>query len=122
ILCFSRCTARQFVKQRPRLWPVPAAKPQARYLGAFDKIVEPEAVLVKDEAWPQPVENIAELVAVHLDVDGADGGARRHHAQIADEMFDRVIGEQRDPIVGLEAALLQKRRELCRAVAQAQRS
>ena len=33
-------------------------------------------------------------------------------------MFDRVVGEQRDPIVGLEAALLQKRRELCRAAAQ----
>src|SRR5579872_4796529 len=53
-LRFSRRTARQLVKQRSRLGPVPAAQPQARYLGAFDKIVEPEAVLVKDEAWPQP--------------------------------------------------------------------
>jgi len=93
ILRFSRCAACQLVKQRSQVRAVPAAEPQARHSGIFDKVIEPEAVLVKDEARLQPFENITELVAVHLDMDGADGRAGCHYAQIADEMFDRIVGE-----------------------------
>ena len=51
------------------------------------------------------VENIVELVAVHLDMDGADGRAVGHDAEIAEQLLDRIVGQQRDPVVRLEPAL-----------------
>ena len=42
------------------------------------------------------------MTAVHLDMDGANGRAVRHHAEVADEMLDRVVGEQRHAVAGVE--------------------
>ncbi len=68
-----------------------------------------EPVLVQHQRRREPGEDVAELVAVHLDVHGADGRAVGHDAEIAKEMLDRVVGEQRHAVVAGDAARLQER-------------
>src|SRR5262245_51696319 len=70
------------------------------------------------ELWTQPCEDIVELIAIHLDMDGADRCAVSHDAEIADEMLDRVVGKQRDPIVTADAALSEEGRDTAREVVQ----
>ena len=95
-------------EQRAGLRLIPASKAQARHGGSGEKIVELEAVLIENEPRLEPLENIAELIAVHLDVHGANGRAGRHHAEITQQMFDRIIGKERDPVVAAESARAQQ--------------
>src|SRR5947209_17822857 len=46
-------------------------------------------------------------MAVHLDMDGADSRAIGHHAEVANEMLDRVVGKERHARVGSDAAPMQ---------------
>ena len=85
-----------------------AAEAQAWRRGLGQQIVKLQAVLIQNELRLEPLENIAELIAIHLDVDGANGGAGGHHAEIAEQMFDRIVGKKRNAVVGTEAALAQQ--------------
>ncbi len=85
---------------------------------AGQQIVELQSVLIEDELRLEPLENIVELVAVHLDVDGADGRAVGHDAEIAEQLLDRIVGKQRDPVVRPKTALPQKRGEAADRLAQ----
>jgi hypothetical protein len=75
-------------------------------------IVKLQAVLPENQFRLKPLENIVELIAVHFHVDGADGRARGHHTEIAEQLLDRVIGEKRHTIVRTEIAIAQEGREL----------
>ena len=79
-----------------------------------EQIVELQTVLIEHELRLEPREDIVELVAVHLDVDGADGRAIGHHAEIAEQMLDRVVGEQRDAVVASDARVAQERGDAAR--------
>ena len=104
------CTlARDFSEKRVRFGPAPFAEPQPRRVGGAQKIVEAQAVLVQDKLRLEPRKDVVELVPVHLDVDGADGGAVREGAQVAQQVLDRVVGEERDPIIRANAALMHDR-------------
>jgi hypothetical protein len=63
--------------------------------------------------------NVAELVAVHFHMDGADRRARRHNTEIAQQLLDRIVRKQRDPIVRSDAAALKPGGKTANKVAQA---
>ena len=99
-----RCVAR-FAAARPRRRTCRrAARRSARAAVAAPKPCASRSssrktVLVEHQLRREPRQDVVELVAVHLDVHGADGRPVGHHAEIADEMLDRVVGEQRDAVV-----------------------
>ena len=64
------------------------------------------------EPWVQRRQNLRKVPAVHLDMDGADGGTISHHAEITGQVLDRVAGEQGDAVVAADAARGQKRGDL----------
>ena len=97
---------------------VRAPDPQPRRGRCGQQIVELQAVLIQNELRLQPLENIVELVAVHLDMDGAERRAVGHDAEIAEQLLDRIVGEQRDPVVRPETALAQQRGEAADRLAQ----
>ena len=76
-----------------------ASQPQPRRRHGGEQIVELEPVLVEHQLRLEAREDIVELVAVHLDMHGADGRPIGHHAEIAGEMLDRIVGQQRHPVV-----------------------
>ena len=102
----------------PGVRPVEASEPHARRRDAGQEVVEPQSVLVQNEHRLEPREYIVELVAVHLDMNGADGRAMAHDAEIAEEMLDRVVGEQRHSVVGPDAAAVQERGDTARRFMQ----
>ena len=114
----ARRATREFGEQRVRLGLVRAADPQPRRGRRGQQIVELQAVLIENELRLEPLENIVELVAVHLDVDGAECRAVGHHAEIAQQLLDRIVGEQRNAVVRPKPALPQKRGEAADRVAQ----
>ena len=73
------------------------------------QIVELQPVLIQHELRLEPREDIVELVAVHLHVDRADGRAIGHHAEIAEQMLDRIVGKERHAVVTPDPAVAQKR-------------
>src|ERR1019366_8740163 len=75
-------------------------------------VIEPQSGIEHGEPRIQRRQNLREVAAVHLDMDGADGATISHHAEIADQVLDRVAGEQGDAVVAADAALGQKRRNL----------
>ena len=102
---------------------VPVAKLQPRGRHRAEEIVEPQAllkerVLTEHKLRRQPREDVVELIAVHLDMDGADGRAVGHHAEIADQVLDRIVGEQRDAVVAADAALAEQGGDPACGVAQ----
>ena len=101
-----------------RLRPVPASQPHARRRNAGEEVVQPQSVLMQNERRLEPREDIVELVAVHLDVNGADGRAIAHDAEIAQQMLDRVVGKQRHPVIGPDAAAVQERGDPAGRVAE----
>ena len=115
---FARRQMRKLGKQRAVLRLIPASKGQARHGGRGKEIVERQAVLIENEPRLKPLENIAELIAVHLDVHGAHRRAGRHHAEIAQQVLDRIIGKERDPVVATESAWAQEGGETADDVAQ----
>ena len=64
---------------------------------------------MQHEGRIKPREDVVQLVAVHLDVNGADRCPIRHDAEIAEEMLDGVVGEQRHAVVGPDAAVAEER-------------
>ena len=56
----------------------------------------------------EPRKNIAELIAVHLHMHGADRCAVSHHAEIGQDMLNEVSGEQRDAVVAANTAIPQE--------------
>ena len=114
----ARRATRELGEQRIRLGLVRAPDPQTRGGRRGQQIVELQAVLIKNELRLEPLENIVELVSVHLDVDGAERRAVGHDAEIAQQLLDRIVGEQRNPVVRPKAALPQKRGEAADRVAQ----
>jgi len=90
---------------------VPRAERPARRRYGLDDVVEPEPVLAQHHAWLQHGKDAVELVSVHLDMDGADGGAVGQHAKVGRQMLDRIVGEQRDPVVRADALVPQMRRD-----------
>ena len=98
-------------KQSVRARSIAAAKPQPGHIRAGEQVLELQAVLIDDELRLQPRKNITELIAVHLDMHGADRRAGRQHAEIAEQLLDRVVGKQRDAVIAAEAACAQQRRE-----------
>ena len=90
------------------LGPVEASEPHPWRGDARKQFIEPEPILMQHQRRLEPGEDIAELIAVHLDMDGANGRPISHHAEIADQVLDRVGGKQRHPVVGAEAATAQK--------------
>src|SRR5581483_7489261 len=115
---FLGLTASKLAEQRAALGNAPAAERQARRRRGRQQIVEAQPGLIDDQPRLEALENIAKLVAVHLDVHGADRGAGRHHAEIADEVLDRVVGQERHPVVAADAAGAQERGQAADRVAQ----
>src|SRR4029079_11356492 len=66
----------------------------------------------------EPREYVVELVAVHLDVNGADGRPITHDAEIAEEMLDGVVSKQRHTVVRPDAAAVQERCDTARRFVQ----
>ena len=64
---------------------------------------------MQNERRLEPREDIVELVAVHFDMNGADGRPIAHDAEIAEQMLDGVVGKQRHSVVGPDAAAVQER-------------
>jgi hypothetical protein len=93
----------------PLVRPVEASEPQARRRDGRQQVVQFQSVLMQNQRRLEPREDVVELVAVHLDVHGADGGPVAHDAEITEQMLDRIVGEQRHPLVGLDAAAVQER-------------
>ena len=105
--------------------PVPAVEttePQPWRRGLGQQIVELQAVLIENELRLEPFEDIAELIAIHLDVNGANGRARGHDAEIAEQLLDGIVGEKRDAVVRSKAALAQEGGEAADRLAQSGRS
>ena len=59
-----------------------------------------DAFVMDDEARPQLREDARKMRPVHLDMDGADRRAIGHDAEIADDMLDRVVRGEHDPVAG----------------------
>ena len=51
-------------------------------------------------------------------MDGADGRARGHDFKISQRLFDRIVGQERDPVVGPEPALAQQGGEAADVIQQ----
>ena len=110
----ARLVARDFGKERAGFRLVAVAERHSWHGNGGEQVVEPQSVLMKNQRRLEPREDIVELIAVHLDVDGADGRAIGHDAEIAEQVFDRVVGEQRHPVVGPDAAVVQQRGDAAR--------
>src|SRR5215831_8164026 len=63
-------------------------------------IIKRPVIVIKRKPRLELRHDAAEVAAVHLHMDGADGGAIRHDADIAGDMLDRVGGKERDAIIG----------------------
>ena len=101
--------AREFGEESVAGGRVPTPEPHGwRWKRASDKVVESEPVLMEYEIWPEPREDVVELIAVHLDMDRADRRAVADHAEIAEEMLDRIVGKQRHSVVASEPAVAQQ--------------
>ena len=86
---------------------VPGAERQARRGHGLEHVVEAKPLLAQHQARLERRQDVVELVAVHLDMDGADRRAIGEHAEIGRQMLDRIVGEQRDAIVGADALVAQ---------------
>src|SRR6202030_814277 len=104
--------------QRSRLDYVRAPDSQTRRNRCGQQIIELQSVLIQNELRLEPLENIVELVAVHLHVDGAERRAVGHDAEITEQLLDRIVGKERNPVVRAEAALPQQRGEAADRLAQ----
>ena len=69
----ARLMARDLGVERPLVRPVEPSEPQARRRDGGQQVVQPQSVLMQNERRLEPGEDVVELVAVHLDVHGADG-------------------------------------------------
>ena len=70
---------------------------------------------MEDRARAGVVEDVADLAGVEPRVDGHDHAARLRDAEVAQQQRLRVDGQERDPIVLLEARRAQRVREAARA-------
>src|SRR5262249_12553983 len=88
-----------------------ASDAQSRCAVADQDLVQPQFILIENEFRFEAIENAGKLIAVHLDMDRADGRSCRHDAEIAKELLDGIVGKKRDPIVRPDAAAGEKLRE-----------
>src|SRR5215469_7213121 len=98
--------ARDLVKQRVRARSVVPSDGEPRRGGRGQRVVEPQVLLMQNEFRLEPIKNAAKLIAVHLDMNSADRRARRHDAEIAQQLLDRIVRKEHNPIVRSDAAAL----------------
>jgi hypothetical protein len=110
--------AREFAEQRVGARRVVTSDRKPRHCRRRQLLVQPQAVLIENELRLEPIENAAELIAVHFHMDGANRRARRHHAEVTEQLLDRIVRQQRDPVVRSDAAARQERGEAAGCFAQ----
>src|SRR6516164_1664904 len=79
---------RNFAKQRTGYRRVIASDRKPWRTGTSQHVIQPQAVLTKNELRLEPIENAGKLIAVHVDMNRADGRARRHDAEIAEQLLN----------------------------------
>ena len=98
------------IGEHPLALPVrPAPERTARHVLPGREVFEPEPSLANDQRGREGRQDVAEMARIHLDMDGADGRAGRHRAEIDRELLERVAGEQDDPVVPPDAERRVKR-------------
>src|SRR4051794_35499233 len=93
--------------ERSGLGPLMRSKPEALDRDGSQEIIEVEAILMQDKLRLEACKDIVELVPVHLNMNRADRRPIGHHAEVAEEMLDGVVGEQGHAVVRAEVARLE---------------
>ena len=88
---------------------VPVAEPERGPGQGGEQVIKVEPVLMEHKLRLQTREDVVELIAVHLDMYGADRRAIGHDAEISQEVLDRVVRQERDAVVATDPAISQDR-------------